>query len=71
MDNKTMDKFFCRANDNGYCKMWVRETCCDSCLVKEDCPCAYCKSGSISPKHEENPCAHCIHFNFKISNYVE
>ena len=62
--------FECNArNENGYCKLWLRQ-----CVGGENCKqgyCAYCKYASISPKIEDSTCTKCNQFDFKKQNYIE
>lgn len=62
------NQFKCRANNSGYCSMWLRE-----CVGADNCKqgyCPYCIHSAISPK-ECSICNDCEHFEWKRENYVE
>ncbi len=62
------DNFKCKANDNGYCKQWLR-TCVGwkNCNLKRyGSPCAGCIASSPL---ENEQCKECNHMSWKRENY--
>ena len=63
-----MNSFRCKAEESGYCNMWLR-----ACVGGENCAqgcCPYCVYAGISPA-EKSICNECEKYSWKKENYRE
>lgn len=61
------NNFKCKANNDGYCDMWLR-----SCVGVDNCQqgtCPYCVHAGISPT--ETICTECKQGQWKKENYID